>query len=363
MRKNKSSLQSEKIRSFSFIRNSFYVVVIAFLIFAFNNSRSNGDTAVADKKPVNNAGNARIVGASAKPSIDQVAATDLAANLASTANLSVANNVVNQAISVNAKSEFSSDSDDVISKPNAIQDAVVNYEIINYTAKVGDTADSVAAQFNLRKESIKWSNNLQSDALEPGRQLLIPPVDGLVATAQAGDTSETLAQKYNTNADRVALFNDEGFTAGKQVVIPGGSVAVPAPQATPERSSSSTTNSVFTNAAVLSAGGNRYDYGYCTWYAYNRRMELGMPIGGMWGNASSWASLARVVGFRVDNVPSVGAVMQTPYGAGGYGHVAVVESVGSDGSITVSEMNYAGWNRKSTRTLSPGEAASYNYIH
>ena len=360
MRKNKSSLQSEKIRSFSFIRNSFYVVVIAFLIFAFNNSRSNGDTAVAEKKPVNNTGNARIVGASAKPSIDQVAATDLAANLASTANLSVANNVVNQAISVNAKSEFSSDSDDVISKPNAIQDAVVNYEIINYTAKVGDTTDSVAAQFNLRKESVKWSNNLQSDALEPGRQLLIPPVDGLVAVAQSGDTSETLAQKYNTNADRVALFNDEGFTAGKQVVIPGGTVAAPAPQNAPSRS---TANNVFTNAAVLSAGGNRYDYGYCTWYAYNRRMELGMPIGGMWGNASSWASLARVAGFRVDNVPSVGAVMQTANAAGGYGHVAVVESVGRDGSITVSEMNVQGWNVKSTGTFTAGQAASYNYIH
>lgn len=358
MSKKKHSLQSEKIRSFSFIRNSFYVVIVAFLIFAFNNSRSNGDTAVADKKPVNNAGNAQIEGVSAKPSIDQVAATDLAANLASTVNLSVANNVVNQAISVNAKNEFSSDSDDVISKPNSIQDAVVNYEIVNYTTRVGDTTDSVAAQFNLRKESVKWSNNLQSDALEPGRQLLIPPVDGLIAVAQSGDTSETLAQKYNTNADRVALFNDEGFAAGKQVVIPGGSVAASAPQA-----SSSTTNSVFTNAAVLNAGGNRYDYGYCTWYAYNRRMELGLPIGGMWGNASSWASLARVAGFRVDNVPSVGAVMQTANSAGGYGHVAVVESVGGDGSITISEMNYAGWNRKSTRTLSPGEAASYNYIH
>jgi surface antigen len=73
--------------------------------------------------------------------------------------------------------------------------------------------------------------------------------------------------------------------------------------------------------------------------------------------------MARGSGFRVDNVPEVGAVMQDSYSAGGYGHVAVVESVGADGSVTVSEMNYAGWNVKSSRTLDAGQAARYNYIH
>jgi surface antigen len=53
--------------------------------------------------------------------------------------------------------------------------------------------------------------------------------------------------------------------------------------------------------------------------------------------------------------------MQDSYSAGGYGHVAVVESVNADGSIVVSEMNYAGWNVVSSRTVTnPG---SYNFIH
>ena len=50
--------------------------------------------------------------------------------------------------------------------------------------------------------------------------------------------------------------------------------------------------------------------------------------------------------------------------AGGYGHVAYVENVNSDGSVEVSEMNYNGGPFSvSERTISAGEASSYNYIH
>jgi surface antigen len=109
--------------------------------------------------------------------------------------------------------------------------------------------------------------------------------------------------------------------------------------------------------------GNRYAYGYCTYYAYNRRAEIGRPIGGNWGDAVSWSSGARAAGFRVDHTPEAGAVIQNSGGWGGYGHVGVVERVNSDGSLVVSDMNYAGWNVVSTRTVSASSVASYNYIH
>lgn len=49
-------------------------------------------------------------------------------------------------------------------------------------------------------------------------------------------------------------------------------------------------------------------------------------------------------------------------GAGAYGHVGVVESINSNGSVTVSEMNWnGGVNVKSYRTIS--NPNSYNYIH
>jgi N-acetylmuramoyl-L-alanine amidase len=285
--------------------------------------------------------------------------------LASNVDLPIATNVRNQAISLSARSELSQVNTDTISKPQTTQAAsVASHELTTYKTKQGDTVDSVATQFGLSKDTIKWSNNIQGDALEPGRDLAIPPVDGLVATAQSGDTAASLAQKYGSTAERVLLFNDVdasgAIVAGTQVVIPGGQVVAP-PAPAPTRSGGSVSTVV--NFASLNATGNGYDYGYCTWYAYNRRAALGKPIGGMWGNASSWAALARASGFSVNSTPEIGAVMQTAYAAGGYGHVAVVEAVNPDGSIMVSEMNYAGWNRKSSRTVPASEVPSYNYIH
>ena len=71
------------------------------------------------------------------------------------------------------------------------------------------------------------------------------------------------------------------------------------------------------------------------------------------GNANSWASAAQAAGFTVNNTPEEGAIMQSSEGA--FGHVAFVESVNNDGSITVSEMNYDG-PFSYTRTISASEA-------
>ncbi|MGW9857589.1 peptidoglycan DL-endopeptidase CwlO [Staphylococcus hominis] len=108
-----------------------------------------------------------------------------------------------------------------------------------------------------------------------------------------------------------------------------------------------------------SSGRNYYTSGQCTYYVYDR---VGGKIGSTWGNANNWANAAAAAGYTVNNRPSAGAVMQST--AGAYGHVAYVESVGSDGSVTVSEMNYGhGAGVVTSRTLSANEAASYNYIH
>ena len=55
--------------------------------------------------------------------------------------------------------------------------------------------------------------------------------------------------------------------------------------------------------------------------------------------------------------------MQNGGGWRGYGHVAVVERVNADGSVDISEMNYQGWGRASSRTIPANQVGSYNYIH
>lgn len=107
-----------------------------------------------------------------------------------------------------------------------------------------------------------------------------------------------------------------------------------------------------------------YDFGECTYWAALRRQQIGEPIPNTWGNAITWASRARAMGYVVDHTPSYGAIMQDPNAPGGLGHVAFVESVDPvSGDWTISEMNRVGWDEVDWRTLPPAAAAKYNFIH
>jgi surface antigen len=102
-------------------------------------------------------------------------------------------------------------------------------------------------------------------------------------------------------------------------------------------------------------GGNHFAYGYCTWYVANRRNIPWM------GNAIEWWPNAPPYGYAEGALPAVGAVMVTRESP--IGHVAYVESVNGDGSWTVSEMNFAGWNMISSRTIKPGQVPLVGFIY
>ncbi|MFZ1458618.1 MAG: LysM peptidoglycan-binding domain-containing protein [Candidatus Saccharimonadales bacterium] len=299
------------------------------------------------------------------PSVDQLQAAELAADAAQIGNLSVTTNATNLSISLAAKSELAQTSDAVLSKPQIIQTGTDLRGIAEYTTVAGDNAQTVASKFGISTQTLKWANGLINDAISPGTKLQVPGTNGVIYTVKDGDDLAAIAARYGTQKERIMTYNDlelSGIAAGQRIVLPDG--VLPTAER-PESQVRTTTRSstAATYGSSTAVVGNRYDYGYCTWYSYNRRAELGRPVGSFWGNAATWASFARASGYRVDSSPEVGAVMQDSYAAGGYGHVAVVESIGGDGSVTVSEMNYAGWNVKSYRTLDAGQAARYNYIH
>lgn len=121
----------------------------------------------------------------------------------------------------------------------------------------------------------------------------------------------------------------------------------------------SNSSSSLNSSSSSSTSGNLYTAGQCTWYVYDR---VGGKISTTWGNANNWASAAQADGYTVNHTPEKGAILQSS--AGSYGHVAYIESVSSDGSVTVSEMNYSGGPFVTdTRTISASQAKSYNYIH
>ena len=107
---------------------------------------------------------------------------------------------------------------------------------------------------------------------------------------------------------------------------------------------------------------NTYDFGYCTFWAALRREQTGKPIPNSWGNANTWGIRAQASGYVVNRSPAIGAVMQTT--AGPLGHVAYVESLSpTDGSWTISEMNFKAWDQMDRRTLPAKAAKDYNFIH
>lgn len=315
--------------------------------------------------------------ASSAASVDQLTATSLASSLAETTDMPISNDVANLSQSLAVESQLSQTDTNVISKPQIVRLTADTRTTKQYTTVAGDTAQSVAQRYGISATTVKWANNLTSDALEAGKNLTIPPVDGIIYTVKSGDTLDSIASKYKADKAQITIFNDLDLggdpAAGTQLIIPGGQLpsnerpGYVAPVTVTNGISYGTYNggygSVYTGGV---SSGNRYSYGQCTWYAYERRMQLGMPVGGMWGNAYSWAYMAQAAGYLVDGNPTAGAVMQN---SGGYGHVAVVESVNPGVSITISEMNAyrfgGGWNRVGRGEISWSEATSgyYRYIH
>ncbi|MGH7921664.1 MAG: CHAP domain-containing protein [Candidatus Dormibacteraceae bacterium] len=85
-------------------------------------------------------------------------------------------------------------------------------------------------------------------------------------------------------------------------------------------------------------GGNTFPWGQCTyWVAANFNVTWS-------GNADDWLGNAEAQGYATSGTPQAGSIVV--WGSGGgyseFGHVAIVESVQSSTSFTVSEMNFYG---------------------
>ncbi|MDD6461979.1 MAG: CHAP domain-containing protein [Bifidobacteriaceae bacterium] len=110
--------------------------------------------------------------------------------------------------------------------------------------------------------------------------------------------------------------------------------------------------------------GNAYAAGNCTWWAYERRRQMGIGTPSYLGNGGQWYLTAPSYGLRVDHTPQVGAALSFLPGQAGadatYGHVAVVESVNGS-TVVISEMNARGLGVVSSRTLT--NAGIYWYVH
>lgn len=291
--------------------------------------------------------------------LDELSSADIAVQIAQLARLDEATAVSNNADTINSKLDIVPADSQIVAKPQIVAtDHKSITDLISYVSVEGDTLTSVAQKFNVSKDTVKWSNNISAEALAVGTTLTIPPIDGILYTIKDGDTAEKIAEKYKSDVSKIIAFNDaeiSGLVKDQKIVIPNGTVPVSVVRSVP-----SYAGFRFGSSAVY--GYNGYVYGYCTWYAANRRADVGRPVPANLGNASTWKVLSQRAGIAVGNTPQKHAVIWTPprdY----YGHVAFVEEVYADGSILISEMNTVGWGVRSERTLTAAQAAGYSYIY
>lgn len=242
-----------------------------------------------------------------------------------------------------------------------------------YTVATGDTVSGIAAAYGVTVNTILWANDLDNvDAIKPGDQIFILPVAGFNYLVKTGDTIETVAAKYKAEPSRIIAYNglpaNGELTAGEEIIIPDGvkETAPNVPTSTglarreyATQSGVGAATDITPNFSRPKEGkvgqGHRFPYGYCTWFVAQKRY---VPWG---GNAGTWLFNARAFGYKTGKNPTVGSIVVTTENRY-YGHVAVVEKVSSE-TITVSEMNYTGWAKKSVRQLSRSSRVIKGYIY
>lgn len=250
-----------------------------------------------------------------------------------------------------------------------LKDPEENGGVKIYTVKNGDTLSSLAQKNKITINTILWANDIENiDSIMPGDQIFILPVAGLTHIVKNGDTIDSIAKEYEADKSKIISFNDlpaNGELKEKQkIVIPGGQKEIPIQNqdtssiverrqyATP--SGGTPTTSGWKKLEGKAGTGHTFPYGYCTWYVAQRRF---VPWG---GNAGTWLYQAKIMGYKTGKKPEKGAIMVSS--ESWWGHVAIVESVGKN-TITVSEMNYKGWGKKSSRTISTSNRVIKGYIY
>lgn len=308
-------------------------------------------------------------------SVDQLSEMYVVADLSDALNLASASDVASNYVVTTSMYDAGQTATGKLEKPS-ITNISVSRGVIEYIVKDGETIDSIAAANGISAEQIRWSNNLKNTAtIGAGNVLYLPSAPGIVYTVKSGDTVESIAAKYGSTAAEITVLNDlevSGVKEGARILIKNGTLPeTERPDYVPPRQTTTYTNTSY-RYSYLGSASDRQNIqviyprftgaggGQCVNWAYYMRPDLRDLYGWSLGNANTWA--ARATKSVVNRTPSAGAIFQTS--SGWYGHVGYVEAVNSDGSITVTEMNYGYIPYRVIRSTIPaGSVGNFNYIH
>jgi murein DD-endopeptidase MepM/ murein hydrolase activator NlpD len=204
-------------------------------------------------------------------------------------------------------------------------DKSITYKATQYIVQSGDALFSIAKEYNIKPESLLWSNpdTLQDnpDNLTPGLTPEVPPTDGVLYEWGPEDTLESVAGKFKANAEDILSWpgNDIDLVnpvidAGTLIMVPGGQrdpIQWIVPVVARGRSGTSSMSGA-TCDGPIGTGGFSWpaDNHYLSGYEFSST-HLGIDI-------------AAGVGAPVYASDS-GVVVNAGWNAGGYGNVIMID--------------------------------------
>lgn len=206
---------------------------------------------------------------------------------------------------------------------------------IKYLVSAGDTLFGIAEKFGLDPQSVLWGNwdTLEQDphTLQPGQELFIPPVDGVLYAWEEGETIYTVAEHFKTTpsgilewpGNHIAFdvdFNDPQIAPGTMIMIPDGQRDLPSWQMVTIARSNPAAASILGPGFCGSISSGPIGNGVFSWptssqwlsgYHYVPGLHEAIDIGGSLGNTVT--------------ASDSGVVVYSGWHNYGYGYVVVID--------------------------------------
>jgi len=221
-------------------------------------------------------------------------------------------------------------------------------------------------------ENIQTPITLLAQAEQEEQPVKEEPPKPIEYTIKSGDNLSTIAKQFNISWIRIwqkntNLTNQDTINVGDKLTIPTDDEVLDnrplfVPPVPIQAVRQAVNQSVITESAPVaqktyfapSSAGNTYTALNCTWFVKNTVSWIPNGL----GNANQWDDRARAMGYTVNNIPAVGSVGVSNRGY--YGHVVRINSVNSDGTVNLSEMNFRGLGVITHRTV---PSSNFVYIH
>lgn len=97
-------------------------------------------------------------------------------------------------------------------------------ETNTYIVKSGDTLWTIARNFNITVDELKQANNLTSNLLNLGQELIIPVIGSTITyTVKSGDSLWTIANQFNTTTSELKQLNNltsDLLSINQKIIVP-----------------------------------------------------------------------------------------------------------------------------------------------